>query len=382
MAKYDILIQNGTLMDPAAGICKTGSLAVQNGKICAVGTAEEKEAVQVIDARGCYVVPGLTDYHMHAFTGGCEFALHPDLPAAISGVTTVVDGGSAGVSGFESFYRSDILHSTVNVKAMLNICSAGQPGVYYLENMDPALYQRDQILKLCEQYKGIIVAIKVRQSREIVKERGLTPLKEAIKIAREAGLPVVVHATDSPGEIRDTLEILRKGDVFCHCFHKKGRTILDENSHVLPEVRKAQKQGILFDCAHGSMNFSLDIARTAISEGFFPDIISSDLSMLSFMKPPAYSLSHILTELLNLGMRFEELLPRVTSTPARQIEADQNGFLIPGAPADLALFCLEKKKVHFKDHYGSHMEGDQILRPMMTIKDGRILYRQYDFFNQ
>lgn len=382
MAKYDILIQNGTLMDPAAGICQTGSLAVQNGRIRSVGTAEEEEAVQVIDAHGCCVVPGLTDYHMHVFTGGCEFALHPDLPAATSGVTTVVDGGSAGVSGFEGFYRNEILHSTVSVKAMLNICSVGQPGVYYLENMDPALYQRDQILRLCEKYKGVIVAIKVRQSREIVKERGLLPLKEAVKTAEEAGLPVVVHATDSPGEVRDTLEILRKGDVFCHCFHKKGHTILGENGRVLPEVLEAQKRGILFDCAHGSMNFSLDVAKTAISEGFLPDIISSDLSTLSFMKPPAYSLAHILTELLNLGMSFEELLPRVTTIPARQTGYRPEGFLVPGAPADLALFRVEKKKILFRDHYGGRMEGDRILRPMMTIKNGMILYRQYDFFNQ
>lgn len=381
MAVYDIVIRNGMLMDPVTGLHDIGDISVRNGKICEVGKIGSGESAQTVDAAGCYVVPGLIDYHIHVFTSGCEFALLPEIAALPNGVTTVVDGGSAGVSGFEGFYRNDISRSVVRVKAMLNICSAGQPGVYYLENMEPALFQRNKILELCEKYSETIVAIKVRQSREIVGALGLEPLKAAVDIAAEAGLPVVVHATDSPGEIRDTLNILRKGDVFCHCFHEKGKTILGEDGHVLPEVFEAQKRGVLFDCAHGSMNFSMRIGKQAISEGFLPDIISSDLSMLSLMKPPAYSLCHIMTELFNMGMSFEEILPRVTSAPARQMGLCADGFLIPGKRADIAVFRREERTIHFKDRYGNQMEGKQMLRPMMTVKDGTILYRQCDFFN-
>lgn len=377
----DILIRNGRLLDPTIGMDCVGDLAISQGEICAVGKLEGRKANQTIDAAGCYVVPGLVDYHMHFFTSGCEFAVLPEIPAIASGVTTVVDGGSSGVSGFRGFYQNDMLRSWIRVKAMLNICSAGQLGVYYLENMNPELFQRETILELCQQYRGIIVAIKVRQSREIVKELGLEPLREAVKIAEEAGLPVVVHATDSPGEIKDTLDILRPGDVFCHCFHQKGRTILGEDGHVLPEVFDAQSRGVLFDCAHGSMNFSMKIATQAIKDGFYPDIISSDLSMLSLMKPPAYSLAHIMSELLNLGMDFKQIIPRVTSVPARQIGLAKDGFFIQGASADIAVFRQEAKDFRLKDRYGNECEAHTLLRPMMTIKNGKILYRQCDFFN-
>lgn len=378
----DILIRNGRVLDPTTGLDCIGDLSIAKGKIREVGTVRDTEAIQTVDAAGCYVLPGLIDYHIHVFTSGCEFAVLPEIPAISNGITTIVDGGSSGVSGFQGFYRNDIIKSWVTVKAMLNICSAGQPGVYYLENMDPALFQRDTILKLCEEYRNTIVAIKVRQSREIVKEYGLEPLRAAVKIAGEAGLPVVVHATDSPGEIRDTLDILRPGDVFCHCFHQRGRTIIGDDGHVLPEVFEAQKRGVLFDCAHGSMNFSMKIASQAFADGFYPDIVSSDLSMLSLMKPPAYSLTHMMSELLNMGMSFEQILRRVTTNPAKQIGVAENGFLIPGAPADIAVFRQEEKQYHLKDRYGNEREADKLLRPMMTVKNGIVLYRQCDFFNQ
>lgn len=379
---FDILINGGKIVDPSIGLCRTGSVGIKDGKFSVIGDASGADAIQIINAAGCYVVPGLIDYHVHVFTSGCEFALIPELAGVPNGITTMVDGGSSGVSGFEGFYRNDVTRSALDIKAMLNICSAGQPGVYYLENMNPELFQREKILDLCKRYRGTIVAIKVRGSRDIVKEYGLRSLERAVEIAEEAHLPVVLHATDSPGEIRDTLDILRPGDVFCHCFHQKGKTILGEDGHVLPEVFEAQEKGILFDCAHGSLNFSMKVAFAALSDGFAPDIISSDLSKLSLAKPPAYNLVHIMTELLNLGMSFEAVLKRVTQTPARQIGIRQNGFLIEGETADLAIFREEEKPIHFRDRYGNEMDGSRMLRPMMTIKKGTVLFRQNEFFNE
>ena len=76
----DILLQNGRLLDPVTGLDCLGDLAISQGKIRAVGHVERKEAVQTVDVTGCYVVPGLIDYHMHFFTSGCEFAVLPELP--------------------------------------------------------------------------------------------------------------------------------------------------------------------------------------------------------------------------------------------------------------------------------------------------------------
>lgn len=353
--------------------------AVKDGRIAALSEHLEGTAVQEVDASGCYVTPGLTDYHMHYFRSGSELGILPEITAYANGVTTVVDGGSAGVSNFEGVYLHDMSPSTLTTKAFLNICSVGQPAVYYLENMEPELFQEEKILELCKKYEGIITGIKVRQSREIVGDLGLEPAKRAVGIAGKAGLPVIVHATDSPGEIADTLNILRPGDVFCHCFHQKGKTILNESGEVLPEVWEAQKRGVLFDMAHGSMNFSYAVASAAISQGFLPDIVSSDLSTLSVWKPPAYSFAYMISELMNLGMDFAQIIRRCTVIPAGRIGSPELGYLHPGGPADIALFQIREKTVSYRDRYGNSFTGEKFLEPLMTMKGGVVMYRQYDF---
>lgn len=390
---YDLLIKNGMFLlngDGRESEWKPMDAAVADGKIVMLRehtegySGEEMEAntpvaAQVIDASGCYVTPGLIDYHMHYFKSGSELGILPEITAYANGVTAVVDGGSAGVSNFDGFYLYDMAGSTLTTKALLNVCSVGQPAVYYLENMDPSLFQEEKILGFCRKYEGTIVGLKVRQSREIVGDLGLEPTRRAVEIAEKAGLPVVVHATDSPGEIRDTLKILRPGDVFCHCFHQKGKTILDSGGKVLPEVWEAQKRGVLFDMAHGSMNFSYSVASAAISQGFLPDIVSSDLSTLSAFKPPAYGMAYMISELMNLGMNFAQIIRRCTEIPAGKIEMPELGNLHLEGPADISIFRISEKEISYHDRYGNTFTGKKFLEPLMTVKSGKVMYRQYDF---
>lgn len=68
----DVLILGGTVIpvDPQRRIIENGAIAIQNGKILAVGTREdvtaEHDADQQIDATGKVVIPGLIDAHAHA----------------------------------------------------------------------------------------------------------------------------------------------------------------------------------------------------------------------------------------------------------------------------------------------------------------------------
>lgn len=376
----DLIIKNGRLLDPRSSLNKEGDLGIKGRKIAAAGELSGREALHVIDAKGCYVTPGLIDFHAHAAYGLSDFSMPADVVQLPNGVTSMVDAGSAGASDFEAFYRHNITASVLTIKSLLNVASIGQLSHRINENPDPALFEREKIQMLAEKYRGQIIGLKLRQSRDIVGKLGLKPLEGSVKLGEELGLRLSVHITDSPGEVCETLERLRPGDIFCHMYHQKGNTILDERGKILPELWKARERGVLFELGHGAFNFSGKVAKAAIEQGFLPDIISSDLSLLSAFKAPTYSFSYIISELLNLGMKFEDIVARCTDIPGRLMGIEHDGFLKVGRIADLAILRIVDHPVHYHDRYDNLYEGDRLIKVEATIKEGMQVYRAYDFF--
>jgi N-acyl-D-aspartate/D-glutamate deacylase len=64
---YDVLIQNGTLIDGSGEPMFRGDLAVQEDRIVALGNVSGA-AERVIDATGKYVTPGFIDVNNHSDT--------------------------------------------------------------------------------------------------------------------------------------------------------------------------------------------------------------------------------------------------------------------------------------------------------------------------
>ena len=82
-----LLIQHGTILDPASQTQRVADLLIRDGKIAAVG---EKlgQADQTLDANGCYVTPGLIDVHVHFREPGDE-----EEETIASGAAAAVAGG-------------------------------------------------------------------------------------------------------------------------------------------------------------------------------------------------------------------------------------------------------------------------------------------------
>ena len=60
-----ILIQNGHVVDPLTGVDEVCDVLVRDTDIEKVEKNLQAEADRVIDASGCYVMPGLIDLHVH-----------------------------------------------------------------------------------------------------------------------------------------------------------------------------------------------------------------------------------------------------------------------------------------------------------------------------
>ncbi len=382
MTTLDMVIKNGILIDPAAGTAKKGTIGIKCGKLTEVGDGEAAEGsgAEVIDAEGCYVTPGIIDFHAHLYTDGTERGIYIDSTCFPSGVTTAVDGGSAGVANYPLFLNSVVAASKVRVFCDLNLCSLGLGTVSYQENIDPSAVDTEKIKYYYQKYRDNIQALKLRQTRNISREFGLEPLRLMRKLADELGAYIVVHVTDSPGEVRETLDLLREGDVFCHVFHGKGKTILDPNGKILPEILDARARGVLFDAAHGGNQFSNKVAFAALDQGFLPDFITSDISLKTMYRAPLYSMGMVMSKFFNMGIGMEELIRIVTRTPAKKLGMEQEiGTLRPGAAADLAILKLVDKKTDFNDSHGVLFQGDRLIKTQMTIRDGVAVFRQIDF---
>ena len=106
---FDLIIRNGHLMDPRCNLDKQADIGIKGRHIVDIGNLEGKECLQSVDAKGCLVVPGLIDFHAHAAYGISDFSMPADLVQIPSGVTSMVDAGSTGVTDFEAFYHRNII---------------------------------------------------------------------------------------------------------------------------------------------------------------------------------------------------------------------------------------------------------------------------------
>jgi len=94
--RYDLLIRNGHIVDGTGSPWYSGDLAVQKGRIAAIGPLIGASASDTIDAAGMVVAPGFID-----MLGQSELTIlvKPQLPSKIfQGITTEFTGEGSSVA--------------------------------------------------------------------------------------------------------------------------------------------------------------------------------------------------------------------------------------------------------------------------------------------
>src|SRR5262245_42061671 len=103
---YDILIKGGEVRDPARGVQQKADVAIRQGTIVAIEPdIPADRALDVVDAAGRFVTPGMVDLHTHIHYG-VRSGIEADPVAARSGTTTWLDAGTFAypeVRGFRRF---------------------------------------------------------------------------------------------------------------------------------------------------------------------------------------------------------------------------------------------------------------------------------------
>lgn len=377
-----MIIKNGHVIDPLNGINGVMDIAVKDNKIIPITEADPNE-FNIIDAEGCFVTPGLIDHHCHLYPLA-KIGLPAEAVCFASGVTTAVDAGSTGCGTLEQ-HIPFITQAKLGIKAYLHVCTTGLDTLPVLEDVNPAHWDEGAIRETFDQYGDLLVGLKLRTSAPIVKEWGFKPLAGMVEMADRLGVSVMVHCTNPPGEMSELLSLLRPGDVMTHMYMKDGSTIV-ENGKVKDCVWEARKRGVLFEASDARAHFGMPVAQAAIAEGFYPDILATDVTKLSMhLRPTAFNLAMQISKYTALGIPFEKCIELATVAPAMQMGiADVAGSLTVGHPADIAVFRPVKMKNAFGDRpYGNPaqviVEGDMVYQPVLTVKNGEMVYRDLTF---
>lgn len=379
---YDLLLKGGHLIDPANGIDRVMDIALSGDSVARVApdipTTQAKRTLQL---KGKYVAPGLIDMHVHVFHGNDPDAyiadgytsVPPDGFTFRNGVTTVVDAGSSGWRNFPQFKKQTIDRSRTRVLAFLNIVGHGMTSRFDEQNLDDMNPQQVAYM-INRLYPDILVGIKSAHYWG-----GFEQVDRAVAAGRLAGVPVMVDFGEHqpPNSIESLFfDHLRPGDIFTHTFSygpKNRQTIVDDDLKLKPFVLKAQERGIFFDVGHGGGAFSWRQAVPAAKQGFWPDVISTDLHTES-MNAGMKDLNNVMSKFLNMGMSLREVINKVTAAPARVIKRPALGHLRAGTVADIAVFEVQNGDFGYLDVRGMRLPGKQRIQNLMTLRAGRIVW--------
>jgi len=371
----NFILKGGRVIDPAAGRDGILDIRVRDGKIDAIGVDLAIDGAAVIDIKDHIVTPGLIDVHLHLMKGLGAFGVDPDIFGVGSGVTTVVDAGSAGHTLLNVFRNYVTDNAKTRVLNYINLSTlGGVSGPGYSILADPRLIDEAKIEQAVEANRDIIVGIKIMATGGALGAQGLKPLERARKLGDVLKLPLLVHIGESwtkdtePVHVGDVLKYLRAGDIVTHMFTVHPGGLLDGNGKLWPQVRDAKASGVLMDVGHGLHNLNFDVARKVLDQGLHPDGVSTD-GHRGNRAGPVYDLPTTMAKLMALGFSLNQVIEMATINAAKLLgRAGKLGTLEIDHPAELSVLKVEERDWKAVDSQKGTIPAHQAITPVYAIR--------------
>ena len=378
--RYDLLLQGGTLLDPAQNIYDRRDVAFQDGKVATVAEKIDPAlAKSVVEVSGKLVTPGLIDLHGHFYHGGTGSAVHADQNCLAAGVTTAVDAGSSGFLNYGAMKDYVFPAHRTRLLAFIHIGAVGLAANRVLGGglHDLRVIDVDRTADAIKTNPGFFFGVKVRMHYDAVARWDAhTAMKQARAAADQAGAKLMVHVSGTPIPLPDVLEFLGPGDIATHAFNGDHESILDRNGKLRPEVRQAADRGVIMDVGHAGVHCDVEVVNAAMAQGMPPDTISTDLHI----PPPGrsvYLMNDLVSKFRAMGLSLKEAVAASTSKPAQVLGLqDEIGSLASGMAADAAVYDLREGRFVWHDMAGHNVEGKVRFDTFLTVRDGSVVWRE------
>ena len=247
-----ILIKNGRLINPSENLDKVMDIFVEDGIIKEKAGSIEKQADTVIDAAGCYVMPGLIDLHVHFRDPGLTYKEDIETgskAAAKGGFTTVccMPNTKPVVDNVETVKY--IIEKGKKV-GLTNVLPVGA----VTKNMAGV-----EITDVEELKKAGICAIS--EDGKSVMNSGV--YRKAMKNAAKANVPVLAHCEDI-----NLVEggVINLGDKSSE-LGVKGISNAVEDVIAMRDIMLAKETGATLHLCHCSTKDSVEMVKRAKEEG-------------------------------------------------------------------------------------------------------------------
>ncbi|MFE5946353.1 amidohydrolase family protein [Streptomyces sp. NPDC056480] len=209
-----LVIQGGTLLDPATGeVTENAVVVIEDGTVRAAGrrgAVAVPHGVEVLDAHGRWILPGLIDAHIH-------------LSTAAEARDAVRKGATSARSGSTSFYQD------IAVRELARHSPALAPrlqaaGVFVTPNLGDTVLADPDLTPLARLKDGVRSAEALRRVVEVNLARGADVIKT--RVNERAGLPeqdplAQVYSREQLAEIVAAARRRGKG-VLCHSYSERG----------------------------------------------------------------------------------------------------------------------------------------------------------------
>lgn len=259
---YDVLLKNGTIVDGTGQPPFQGDLAMENGRIAAVGKLSEHEAAQVIDVSGKCIAPGFIDSHSHSdwvvfmgyqgksvleqgvtteICGNCGSSVAPLMPYEFDTMVKIPDATrkeleAAGGSIRAVFQALEDLPKATNMALFIGQ-GVIRGKVMDYDNRTPTREEMEQMKAILRE--GMEQGALGLSSGLIYPPGSYTPMEELAELCTAAGEYGGSYATHmrSEGErllesMEETLEVAKRAGVSIVFSHHKVDTRQHEGKSV------------------------------------------------------------------------------------------------------------------------------------------------------
>lgn len=421
-----ILIKNGCVVDPLTRTEGNYDVLVEGKRIKKVAKEIREQADQIIEAGGCYVMPGFIDLHVHFRDPGLEYkeTLETGGRAAVKGGVTTVCAMPNTRPVIDTAKKVAEVHERQKRESLTNVIQLG--AVTEGQRGETLSDIRGMAAEGChavsEDGKSVMNASLYRQGMKLAKECGISVFAHCEDItmveggvmnadenAERLGLRGITNSVEDVIAARDILLAKETGVRLhlCHCSTadsvKMVRLAKEEGLPVTGEVCPHHfiltSDDIPSDNGNYKMNPPLrgkedvEMLRQGLRDGTM-DVIATDHAPHAeeeknkSMAEAAFGIVGIetsaaltYTALVETGvLTIMEMAEKMSSNPARILGLSDRGSVSEGKTADLVIFDPGKKyridkRTFVSKGKNTPFDGYEVSGEVVyTLVDGRVVY--------